>query len=74
MSSHLRQSVEYIVEKEKYLSLGHLGDVVHALASVISNPRILIGEASEDGWYDFSQIGCHSFLDPYISLVRPISF
>lgn len=44
--SHLSQSIEYLIEEEQDLSFGHLGNIVHALASIIADPRILIGKAS----------------------------
>jgi hypothetical protein len=42
---YLAQSVEDLVEVDQDLPFGHLCDVVHALASVISDSRILVGEA-----------------------------
>lgn len=63
MSAHLCQSIKYIVEEEKDLSLGHLGNIVHTLAGIVSNSGVLIRETSEHRRYDLFQIGRHSFLD-----------
>jgi hypothetical protein len=51
--SYFAQGIEHLVEVEQDLALCDLGNVVHALARIISNSSILIGKAGEDGRDDF---------------------
>jgi hypothetical protein len=45
-----------LIKVDEDLAFRNFGNVVHALARVVSNPRILIGEACEDWGYDFLEI------------------
>ena len=45
-----------MVEVDENLALGHLCNVVHGLAGVISHAGILISKASEDGRNDDAEI------------------
>jgi hypothetical protein len=54
--SYLAQGIKDLVEVQQDLALCDLCNVVHALASVISNSSILVGEAGEDRWNDFFEI------------------
>jgi len=56
LPSHLAKRIEDIVEIYQNLALGNLCDVVHAFASIVSDPSILIGEAGEDRWNNLAQI------------------
>jgi hypothetical protein len=55
-STHLAECIEDLVKVDEDLAFRDLGNVVHALARIVSNPRILIGEACEDGGYDFFEV------------------
>jgi hypothetical protein len=59
---HLAESVKHLVEVDEYLTLGHLCDVVHALACIVPNSRILIAEAREDRGHDFFKIASYFLL------------
>lgn len=39
---HLAEIVKNLIKKEQYFPLGDFGDVVHALAGIITDPRILV--------------------------------
>lgn len=60
--THLRQSIKNIVEEKKYLSFSDLGDVVHALASIVSDTRILVREARQNWRHYLFEVRCYSFL------------
>ena len=45
-----------MVEVDEYLALGHLCDVVHALACIVPDTRILVAEAGQDGGHDLLEI------------------
>lgn len=60
--SHLAESVKHLVEVDEYLTLGHLCDVVHALACIVPNTRILVAEAREDWGHDFFEIAGYFLL------------
>jgi hypothetical protein len=45
-----------LIEVNEYLSLGDLGDVVHALAGIVSNTGILVREAGEYRRHDFLEV------------------
>lgn len=47
--AYLAESIKDMVEVDQDLALGHLGDVVHSLACIVSNTGILVGKAGEDG-------------------------
>ena len=53
---YLTEGVEDMIEVDKYLTLGHLCNVVHALASIVAHAGILIREAGEYGRYDFFKV------------------
>jgi hypothetical protein len=55
-ATHLAERIEDLVKVDEDLAFRNLGDVVHALARIVSDPRILIGEAGEDGGDDFFEI------------------
>lgn len=63
-TSHLSQRVENLIEEQQYLSLGYFGYVIHALACIVPHSCILIGEACEHRWYNFTQVWRNSFLYP----------
>lgn len=46
-AAYLAKGVENVVEVDQDLALCDLGNVVHGLAGVITNTRILVGEAGE---------------------------
>jgi hypothetical protein len=46
--TYLAEGVEYLVKVDQDFPLGHLGDVVHGLARIVANPRILVAEAGEN--------------------------
>jgi hypothetical protein len=46
--SNLAQPVENLIEVNENLAFGHLGDVVHALASIVAHPSIRVCEAGQD--------------------------
>jgi hypothetical protein len=54
--SHLAQRIEYLVEVDEYLPLGHFRDIVHALARIVPNAGILVAEAREDWRYDLFEV------------------
>jgi hypothetical protein len=60
--SYFAQRIENFVEVQQYLPFRNLGYVVHALTSVVAHARILVAEASEDGWDDFFEVAGY-FLD-----------
>ena len=62
MVTYFGQRIKDVIEKEKYLPLSHLGNIVHALASIISNTRILIGEAGQHWRNNLLQIRRDTFL------------
>lgn len=45
---NLAECIEYLVKVYKNLAFGDLCDIVHALARVVSDTGILIGEASKN--------------------------
>jgi hypothetical protein len=53
---YLAESVKDLVEVDEYLSLGDLGDVVHALAGIVPNAGILVREAGEYGGHDLLEV------------------
>lgn len=61
---YLSQRVKNLIEEQQNFSLGHFGDVVHALACVVPHSRILVGEACEHRRHDFTQVPRDSFLNP----------
>lgn len=61
-STHLRQRIEYVIEEQQNLPLGHLGDVVHTLARIVSNPCILIREARQNRRYNLFEVRRNSLL------------
>lgn len=61
-SADLAQRVEDFVEEQQDFPFGNLGNVVHTLAGIISNPGILVGEACKNGWDNFLQVSCDLFL------------
>ena len=67
-SPYLAESVKNIIEENQDLSLGNLGNIVHTLAGVISDPRILIGETCKDGRDYFFQISRYLLLFQYQTL------
>jgi hypothetical protein len=67
---HLAQSIENVVEEQKDLAFGNLGDIVHALTCVVTHASILISEASQDWWYDLCQISSNFILLPGQQMVR----
>lgn len=56
LTTYLAQRVKHLVEVYQDLSLGDLCNVVHALARIVSDPSILIREASENGRDDLAEI------------------
>jgi hypothetical protein len=60
-TSHLSQRVENLIEEQQYLTLGHFGYIVHALARVVPHSRILVGEACEHRRHNFTQVRRNSF-------------
>jgi hypothetical protein len=52
MVTYLAESVEDVVKVNQYFALGYLCDVVHSLTCIVTNPRILIREASKHWWDD----------------------
>jgi hypothetical protein len=57
--SYFAQRIEDLIEVQQYLPFCDLGDVVHAFASVVAHPRILIAKTCEDGWDDFFEVTCY---------------
>ena len=57
--NNLAEGIKDLVKVEENLPFGNLGYVVHALAGVVSNARILVGEAGKDGWHDFFQVSSY---------------
>jgi hypothetical protein len=58
LRTYLTKGVEDVVEVLEDLTLGDLGDVVHGLACIIPNPRILVRKAGQDrGHNDFEILG-----------------
>lgn len=53
---YLAERIEYIVEEEQDFAFRNLGDIIHALASIISDPCILIGKTGEHRRNDLFQI------------------
>jgi hypothetical protein len=58
-----------LVKVDEDLAFRDLGNVVHALARIVSNPRILIGEACEDGGYDFFEVASDFLQHPSAHIV-----
>lgn len=54
--AYFAELIEDAVKIDQYLALGNLGDVVHSLTCVVTNPSILICEASEDWGHNLVQI------------------
>lgn len=54
----LAQGVEDIVEEQQYLPFCYLGNVVHALASIVPDSCVLVGEACKDWGNDCLEIAC----------------
>jgi hypothetical protein len=54
--THLAERIEDLVKVDEDLAFRNLGNVVHALARIVSDSRILVGEAGENGGYDFFEI------------------
>ena len=54
--THLAEGIKDVVEEDQYLALGHLRNVVHALAGIVADPCILIAEACEDRRDDLLQV------------------
>ena len=46
---NLAESIEDLIEVDENLPFGDFGDVVHALARVVPDARILVGEAGKHG-------------------------
>lgn len=61
--AYLAQGVENVVEEDQNLAFGHLGNIVHGLAGVVSHASILIGEACEDWWHYHMQIAGNFVLE-----------
>jgi hypothetical protein len=53
---YLAESIEDVVEVQQNLALCDFGDVVHALARVVSHTGILVGEAGEHGRHDLVEV------------------
>jgi hypothetical protein len=53
---YLAKSVKDLVEVDENLSLCDLGDVVHALAGIVADAGILVGEAGEHRGHNLLQI------------------
>lgn len=60
--SYLAESIEDLIEVDENLALCNFGDVVHALAGVVSNTRILIAKACEDWRHDFLEVPSYFLL------------
>lgn len=58
----LAQGVEDIVEKQQYLSFCYLGNVVHALASIVPDSCILVCETGKDWGNDCLEVACDILL------------
>lgn len=58
VSAYFAEGVENFVKVEQDLAFGHLGDVVHALAGVVADTGILVGEAGEYGRDDLFEVSC----------------
>ena len=56
VESYLAKSIEDVVEEDQDFTFGHLGNVVHAFAGIISYPGVLIGEACQHRRYNLLQV------------------
>ena len=56
MASYLAECIEDLIEVDENLPLCDLCDIVHALAGVVPNTRILVAKAGKDWRYDFFEI------------------
>lgn len=55
--TYFRHGIEELVEEDEDLSLGNLGDVVHALAGKVAHLAVRVVEAGEDGGDDVDEKG-----------------
>lgn len=58
-SSDLAQSIEDLVKVHKYLALCNFRNIVHALACIVPNASIRVGETGEDRGYDFFEVASY---------------
>lgn len=56
LGDYLAESVEYVVKIYQNLSFCHLRNVVHSFACIITNPSVLVGEASQHWRNDLLQV------------------
>jgi len=54
--SHLAERVEDMVEVQEDLALCNLCDVVHALAGIVPDAGIVVGEASQHWRHNFMEV------------------
>lgn len=58
----LAQGVEDVVEEQQYLPFCYLGNVVHALASIVPDSCVLVCEACKDWGDDCLEVACDILL------------
>lgn len=63
LESYLAKCIKDVVEEDQDFTFGHLGNIVHAFAGIISYPGVLIGEARQHRRYDLLQVSSDFILE-----------